>query len=63
MYIYIYLKEYIHIYIHIFRPTDLEGKVFVSGPEDRGSIPDRVKKRTQEMVLDASLLYTQCYTV
>ena len=36
-------------------------RVFVNGPEVLGSIPGRVIPKTQKMVLDASLLYTQHY--
>ena len=38
-------------------------RVFANGPEDRGSIPGRVKPETQKMVLDISLLNTQHYKV
>ena len=41
----------------------LEGRVFANGPEDRGSIPDRVILKTQKMILDAALLNTQHYKV
>ena len=33
--------------------------MYTNGPGDRGSIPGLVKPKTQKMVLDASLLYTQ----
>ena len=33
-------------------------RVFVNGPEDLGSIPDRVIPKTLKMVLDTSLLNT-----
>ena len=36
-------------------------RVFANGPGDRGSIPDRVIPKTQKMILDISLLYTQYY--
>ena len=39
------------------------GRVFASGPGDRGSILDRVIPKTQKMVFDASLLNTQHYKV
>ena len=39
------------------------GRVFANGPEDRGSIPDRVIPKTQKMVYDTSLLNTQHYKV
>ena len=34
-------------------------RVFANGPEDLGSIPGRVKPKTQKMVLDAFLFNTQ----
>ena len=37
------------------------GRVFTSGPRDRGSIPGRVIPKAQKIVLDASLLNTQHY--
>ena len=39
------------------------GRVFASGPGDRGSIPSRVIRKTQKMVLDVALLNTQNYRV
>ena len=36
-------------------------KVFANGLGDRGSIPGRVKPKTQKMVLDAAVLNTQHY--
>ena len=38
-------------------------RVFANGPGDLGSIPGRVIPKTQKMVLDAILLYTQHYKV
>ena len=38
-------------------------RVFANGPGDLGSIPGRVIPKTQNMVLDASLLSTQHYKV
>ena len=38
-------------------------RVFANGPGDLGSKPGRVIPKTQKMVLDASLLYTQHYKV
>ena len=38
-------------------------RVFTNGPEDLGSIPDRVILKTQKMVLDASLLNTLHYKI
>ena len=37
--------------------------VFANGPEDLGSIPGRVIRKTLKMVLDTSLLNTQQYMV
>ena len=39
------------------------GRVFANGPEDLGSIPDRIIPKTLKMVLDISLLNTQQYKV
>ena len=39
------------------------GRVFASGPGERGSILDRVIPKTQKMVLDATLLNIQNYKV
>ena len=39
------------------------GRVFVSSPVDKGSIPGRVIPKTQNMVLDTPLLNTQHYNV
>ena len=39
------------------------GRVFANGPEDLGSIPDRIIPKTLKMVLDTSLLNTQQYKV
>ena len=41
----------------------LVSRVFTNGLGDQGSIPGRVILKTQKMVLDASLLYTQHYKV
>ena len=38
-------------------------RVFTNCPVDRGSIPGRVKPKTQIMVLDVTLLNTQHYEV
>ena len=37
----------------------LISRVFTNGPRDWGSIPNRVKPKTQKMVLDTTLLNTQ----
>ena len=47
------LPKYTYIYIYIF----------ANGPEDRGSIPGRVIRKSVKMVLDTSLLNTQQYKV
>ena len=41
----------------------LVGRVFANGPGDWVSIPDRVIQKSQKMVLNASLFYTQHYKV
>ena len=38
-------------------------RVFANGPGDSNSIPGRVIPKTQEMILDATLLNTQHYKV
>ena len=38
-------------------------RVIANGPGELGSIPGRVRLKTQKMVLDASLLNTQHYKV
>ena len=38
-------------------------RVFANGPGDWGSIPGRVKPKTQKMVPDAALLNTQHYKI
>ena len=38
-------------------------RVFANDPADLGSIPDRVIPKTQNMVLDATLLNTRHYKV
>ena len=38
-------------------------RVFANGPGNWGSIPDQVILKTQEMVLDTTLLNTQHYKV
>ena len=47
----------------IYRAIGLMSSVFANGLEDRGSIPGRVIRKTQEMVLDSVLLRTQNYMV
>ena len=48
-----------NIVIWCQRPNSLVGRVFSSGPGDRGSSPGRVIPKTQKIVLDISLLNTQ----
>ena len=38
-------------------------RVFTNGPGDQGSIPGQLIPKTQNMVLDATLLNTQFYKV
>ncbi len=38
-------------------------RVFVNGPGDLGSIPERIIPKTQKKVLDAALLSIQHYKV
>ena len=71
----IYLSQPVHkylcisLYIHIFTFTNTSTyisilvRVFADGSEDWSSIPDRVIRKTQKMVLDTFLLYTQHYKV
>ena len=47
----------------MYRLVSLMGRVFASGPGDRGSIPGRVIPKIFKMVLDTSLLNTQQYKV
>ena len=56
-YYYFWINQSLFIYTH------LVGKVFASGPEDRGSIPGRVIPETLKVVHDTSLLNTQHYNV
>ena len=39
------------------------GRVFTNGPEDLGSIPDRIIPKALKMVIDTSLLNTKQYKV
>ena len=43
--------------------TQVNLKFFTNGPGDLGPIPGRVIRKTQKMLLDASLLNTQHYKV
>ena len=45
------------------RPIGLMSRMFANGLGDRRSIPGRVIPKTQKMVLDIALLYTQHYKV
>ena len=45
----------------MFGLTRSLSRVFANGLGDRGSIPGQVIPKTQEMVLDTSLLNTQYY--
>ena len=42
---------------------EVEGRIFANGLGDRGSIPARVRPKTQKIVLDVSLHNTQHYKV
>ena len=46
-----------------YRPIELAGRVFVSGPGHWSSVPDRVITKTQKIVLDTSLFNSQNYKV
>ena len=55
---------YIYIYIYIYCPDiGMMVRLFAIGSKDQGSIAGRVMPKTPKMVLDASLLNTQHYTV
>ena len=63
-------KTYLHKYALRLRNTRIFtfkssaiSLMFVNGPGDQGSISGRVIPKTQKMVLDTSLLYTQHYKV
>ena len=47
----------------LYRLIGLVGRGFANGPEDLGSIPDRVIPKTFKIVLDTSLFNTQKYKV
>ena len=60
----IYYKQiYFKILQNHCRDIGQAVRVFANGPGDLGSIPGRVIPKTQKMVLDASLLNSQHYTV
>ena len=46
-----------------YQPIGIMVRVFAGRPWDWGSITDQVIRKTQKMVLDASLLNTQHYKV
>ena len=52
-----FLDKLVHV------PIGLISRMFINGPEDRGSIPGRVIPKIQKMLLDAALLSTQHYMV
>ena len=54
---------YYRFILSILPDIGLAVRVFANGPGDLGSIPGRVIPKTQQMVLDASLLNTQHYKV
>ena len=47
----------------IHQTIGLMSRLLANGLEDHGSIPGRVLPKTQKIVLDATLLNTQHYTV
>ena len=57
-----YLKSY-NCFQTNDRSIDIMVRVFINVPGNRGSILGRVIPKTQKMVLDASSLYTQYYSV
>ena len=46
-----------------FQPAHWQGRVFVNGSGDRGSIPCRIVPKTLKIVPDTSLLNTQQHKV
>ena len=56
----VYLLSQLH---YCQRAIGLMSSVFANGLGDQGSIPGRVRPKTQKMVLDATLLITQHYKV
>ena len=52
-----------NIYVIMILFIGLVGRVFANSPGDRGSIPGRVKPKTQKMRLDAALLNIRHYKV
>ena len=67
IYIYIYIYICMCVIYNIFNicipAHGLSGRVFANGPGDQGSFLGRVIPKTQEVVLDISLLNTQHYKV
>ena len=64
VYTYAYACVFMYIYSHIYLlDIGIMVRVFANGPGDLGSIPGRVIRKTQKMVLDASLFNTQQYKV
>ena len=52
--------EYIkYLFYFLNRASALMNRVIAIGPVDRGSIPCRVNPKSQKIVLEAALLYTQ----
>ena len=60
-----FFSSFFHIYISIILiytyVIGLVGRVYANGSEDRGSVPGRVIPKTQNIVLDTTLLNTQHY--
>ena len=59
---YIFIAEFLLVYLLLYRIIGLVGRVFGNGPGDQGSIQGVIPK-TLKMVLDTSLLNTQQYKV
>ena len=52
-----------YVFVYVYQPISLVGRVFANAPGDQGSIPSRVIPKTQKMVLDTSLLNTHHYKI
>ena len=68
----IFVSNFFFLYLHVLPMLSLASlitlfllifRVFANGPGDMGSFPGQVIPKTQNMVLDASLLKTQQYKV
>ena len=54
---------FLTIKLYLTVPLSLMSRVFTNDPGDRGSIPGRVIPKTQQWVLDTTLLSTKHYKV